>query len=595
MRFLNKPLLNYSQRLRQLRYLALGFLLCLLIPLTSLLYFGYQQLEENALASYQREADAFVISVNRKLFTKLTLSNNLPNNAFAYYQQIYNPLTKQLQQSISPLSDLDVEQLAVQRYIRGLVGYFQYDNKGQFNSPVWPFSWSKENNNYIAQGENDSELIAREKLAVKVYEILSESSTIENQLRWGIKKEDGLFKVIFDIPKYFIFYRIVSNGQQNKLQGYIVERQAYLQYAFIGLLEKRRFTSPVLVKLQNINSPNQADYFLYESSSDGIIEVKPKLPIDGNWQQQLISRSRLSSPFGDYWVFVSTDKIPMTASMLFSKLFILVLIVVILAACYGFYRLGVSQLMLAEQRLNFVSSVSHELKTPLTSIRMYSEMLKQGTIISKQHRQDYYEFIYNESGRLTRLINNILLLSSLSNQQQNIKLERTELALLQDIIRSKTSSIIEKHGFQQNFLMELPCAENLTVLVDQDAFSQVIINITDNAIKFFDKTQIKDVCRQKIDFIFRFHPSHKQWIQLEIRDYGEGITTDQASKIFGLFYRGGDELKRTTQGTGIGLALVDELMIAQQGKVEIARKDPGLAMLLSFQYKPALEADETSI
>jgi signal transduction histidine kinase len=74
-------------------------------------------------------------------------------------------------------------------------------------------------------------------------------------------------------------------------------------------------------------------------------------------------------------------------------------------------------------------------------------------------------------------------------------------------------------------------------------------------------------------------------IQLEIRDYGDGITKEQESKIFELFYRGGDELTRTTQGTGIGLALVNELIMAQQGEIKVERRSPGLAMLLSFQAK----------
>ena len=77
----------------------------------------------------------------------------------------------------------------------------------------------------------------------------------------------------------------------------------------------------------------------------------------------------------------------MTSAMIYSSIFIIILILDILSACYGFYRLGIKQLALGEQRLNFVSSVSHELKTPLTSIRMYSQMLKEGTVISEEHQK----------------------------------------------------------------------------------------------------------------------------------------------------------------------------------------------------------------
>ena len=243
------------------------------------------------------------------------------------------------------------------------------------------------------------------------------------------------------------------------------------------------------------------------------------------------------------------------------------------------------QLALGEQRLNFVSSVSHELKTPLTSIQMYSQMLKEGTVISEDHRQKYFEFIYGESERLTRLINNILQLSALNHQQQNVKPIYTQLSALKDIICTKTNSLIHKHSFQQNILMKVTNIENIRVLVEEDAFSQVIINITDNAVKFFDHEMIKDPDRQKIDYIFSSHPKHEQMLQLEIRDYGTGITKEQESKIFELFYRGGNELTRTSQGTGIGLALVNELVLAQQGEIRVERRSPGLSMLLSFHAK----------
>jgi len=262
-----------------------------------------------------------------------------------------------------------------------------------------------------------------------------------------------------------------------------------------------------------------------------------------------------------------------------------------LATCYGFYRLGAKQLALVEQRMNFVSAVSHELKTPLTAIRMYTEMLQQGTVISKQHQQDYFAFIFSESERLTRLINNILQLSHLSNQQQEVEAEYTRMAILQDIIRSKTSSIMDAQGFQQNIIVDLPDPEGIAVLVEQDAFSQIVINITDNAIKFFDKTQIKDHGRQKVDFTFSLHPSNEQLLQLEIRDYGGGIDHRQETKIFELFFRSGNELTRSTQGTGMGLSLVRELVIMQQGTIQAIRKNPGLAILISFKCKIVSGAD----
>ena len=198
----------------------------------------------------------------------------------------------------------------------------------------------------------------------------------------------------------------------------------------------------------------------------------------------------------------------------------LFLMIGIVLACICFYHIGVKQLKLAEQRLNFVSSVSHELKTPLTSIRMYSEMLKSGMVPSEDYKAEYYEFIHSESERLSRLIDNILQLSKLSQPQHSVDPHYTKLSILTDIIKSKVSSLLIKSDFKLNITIDFQQPEDTLLLVDLDAFSQVVINITDNAVKFFDNKLINDINRQKLDFIFKTDPKNKDQILMEIRDYG---------------------------------------------------------------------------
>jgi len=594
----NKRLLNYSQRLRRLRYLAIGFLLFLLIPLGTLLYFGFHQIENNLLLEYQRESNNLLQATNRRILKKRMLTNTLPVNVFDYYQQVYNPITKQSQQELSPLSKLDIAQPVAWLQTEGLVGYFQYNSQGHFNSPIWPYVLSEsvlsaDNTDNANQQVSDqkletelgAELLKRKKTAIKIYQILSQSKTIQQMLQQEFIVDKQLFNMVFDVPDHLIFYRFVSEAKKNRLQGYLVERKPYLSQLFTDILEQVRFDSSVFIEIKDVKHTKLTEYFFYQKLPDGQVKVSQPLQVDKRFQIQPIYNSQLRWPFGGYVISMSTSSLPMTPALVYSGIFIIMLIAAILSACYGFYRLGVKQLALGEQRLNFVSSVSHELKTPLTSIQMYSQMLKEGTVISATHQQKYFEFIYGESERLTRLINNILQLSTLSNQQQNVQPEYTPLKMLVDIIRSKTSSIIDKNSFQQNMIVEIANAENMLIFVDKDAFCQVIINITDNAVKFFDQEQINDPSRQKIDFIFSQNPKHKHMVQLEIRDYGAGITLEQENKIFELFYRGGDELTRTTQGTGIGLALVNELVLAQQGEIKVERREPGLAMLLSFQAR----------
>lgn len=597
MQFFKQSLLNYSHRLRTLRRFALGFSLILIVPLGILLFLGYQQLEKDALAIYEEEANALVTAANKKFIKRLALSNSLPITAFDYYQPTYNPLNQQMERVVSVLSSLDMKQLGEARNIAGFVGYFQFTSDGTFNSPVYQLPLERDDKrpteitiNQRAQ-ESLNQLTERKKVASNIHHILSQSQAISDALQQGLNQKDRLFRVIFDIPDYFVFYRVISVGQEKRLQGYLVERKPYMQQAFAGMLERSRFDNTVLISLQDTETSHHVEHFLYENAPDGQANITLNTQVSAFWQQQIISRAKLTTPFRGYQLTVSTNKIPMTEAMLHSIVLALVVIVIILAACYGFYRLGVNQLALAEQRLNFVSAVSHELKTPLAAIRMYAEMLQQGSVISKRHQQDYFAFIFDESERLTRLINNILQLSNLSNQQQQVEAEYTKMVTLQDIIRSKTLSMMESHGIQQNIIVDLPSPENITVLVEQDAFSQIIINIAENAIKFFDKNQITDPERQKVDFTFSLSPNNDQHLQLEIRDYGEGVDPGQETRIFELFYRGGSELTRRTQGTGIGLALVEELVKAQQGTIQAIRENPGLAIIISFKCKIESDAD----
>ena len=89
---------------------------------------------------------------------------------------------------------------------------------------------------------------------------------------------------------------------------------------------------------------------------------------------------------------------------------------------YGVYRLGGGQIELAQERSNFVSAVSHELKTPLTSIRMYGEILRAGWVESEDKKRSYYDFIFFESERLSRLIANVLHLARLTNNDSPLEL-----------------------------------------------------------------------------------------------------------------------------------------------------------------------------
>jgi len=247
-------------------------------------------------------------------------------------------------------------------------------------------------------------------------------------------------------------------------------------------------------------------------------------------------------------------------------------LIVLLASHYGVYRLGLQQIELATQRSDFVSAVSHELKTPLTAIRMYGEMLRAGWVQDEGRRQAYYDFIFFESERLSRLIANVLQLAHLTNHDAPLTLKEYTLRQLLDVVRSKVSTQAEAAGFELRFVEEgaAPDLVAASVLADEDAFVQIVINLVDNALKFSANAEPK-----RIDVGLRLHPSPPRQAVLFVRDYGPGVARDQIQRIFQLFYRAEDELTRQTKGTGIGLALVKALAVQMHAQVHLHNHHPG--------------------
>src|SRR6188472_2218124 len=131
----------------------------------------------------------------------------------------------------------------------------------------------------------------------------------------------------------------------------------------------------------------------------------------------VLYRARLSPPFGDVELTFLVDALPRAPGTGLLAWIAVTIAVVLVGGFYLMYRFGAGQMRLARQQQDFVSAVSHELKTPLTSIRMYGEMLKSGWA-DEAKRQTYYDYIHSESERLSRLIENVLQLARLTRNTQ---------------------------------------------------------------------------------------------------------------------------------------------------------------------------------
>lgn len=365
----------------------------------------------------------------------------------------------------------------------------------------------------------------------------------------------------------FVLFRKVWRDGQRYIQGALID-----QRAFIDGIVGAAFGTTALSHMSDLIVAYR-DEVLNAFSGD---PERDYLGTSDELRGALLYRTDLSAPLGELKLVFSITRLPVGPGGA-----LLVWISVILAAvlCGGFYllyRLGVGQLDLAAQQQDFVSAVSHELKTPLTSIRMYGEMLKQGWA-DEAKKREYYDYIHDESERLSRLITNVLQLARMSRNDLQLELKRVRVGELMDQVRSKIATQVERAGFA----LALDCDDetrDVMVSTDADSFTQIVINLVDNAIKFSARAGQK-----RIEIGARLQSDGT--VMFSVRDFGSGVSRDQMKKIFRLFYRSENELTRETVGTGIGLALVHQLADAMHGRVDVVNRDPGAEFRVSLPVR----------
>jgi signal transduction histidine kinase len=361
---------------------------------------------------------------------------------------------------------------------------------------------------------------------------------------------------------HFVLFRKVWRDGERYIQGILLDPRAFAA----GVVDTG-FYETGLSSMSNLILAFRDDIILSLSGyrySDYIAES-----FDG----ALLYRTRLSAPFDDLELIFSINGLPSGPGATVLAWVTLVLAIVFLGGFYTLYRLGSSQINLARQQQDFVSAVSHELKTPLTSIRMYGEMLKQGWA-EPAKQQQYYEFIHDESERLTRLISNVLQLAKITHNEPQFDLQPVAVSELMNRIESKISSQVQRSGFELDFRQD-ENTRDIAINVDDDCFAQIIINLVDNAIKFS-----RDATRKRIEIGSRLSSDNR--IEFAVRDFGPGIPKDQMKKVFQLFYRSESELTRETVGTGIGLAIVHQLSQAMNARVDVTNTEPGAEFRISF-------------
>jgi signal transduction histidine kinase len=223
----------------------------------------------------------------------------------------------------------------------------------------------------------------------------------------------------------------------------------------------------------------------------------------------------------------------------------------LIAARRAFYQ----QQRLGEMKSNFVSSVSHELRAPIASMRLLSEALERGKISDPAKQQEYYRFLVQESRRLTSLIENVLDFSRIEQGRKEYRFEPADL----DALASQTVKLMLPYaGEHQVQLLWQPGREPAPQLsCDGPALQQALINLIDNAVKHSPAGAAVSIGLE----------SAAGSVRLWVEDRGAGIPPEDHEKIFERFYRRGSELRRETQGIGIGLTIVKHIVEAHGGRV----------------------------
>jgi signal transduction histidine kinase len=247
---------------------------------------------------------------------------------------------------------------------------------------------------------------------------------------------------------------------------------------------------------------------------------------------------------------------------------LLLVLGVTLFGAYLLWRDVRREMELAETRSRFVAAVSHELKTPLTAIRMFAETLHEGNVLDAAAQRDYLETIISESERLTRLLNNVLDFSKIEGER---KTYRQELQSLEEIVRFAARAM-QYPLEQKRFSLHLEIEENVpSAQVDRDSIEQAILNLLANAMKYSGDNR---------DISLRLR-SESGTAVIEVSDRGVGIEPAEVPRIFDRFYRAPSAANDRIPGAGLGLTLVQHIAQAHGGRVGV-QSEPGTGSTFSL-------------
>jgi len=408
---------------------------------------------------------------------------------------------------------------------------------------------SRKGSSWIAEGR-----VAEEPLEGKLKKDIQLRGDAEKELLPAPISKTDLFQVevaplqsvFIDNDQVYLFRRIMINNQIYR-QGFVFRVSAFLNH-----LANAYYAKQPLARYTNLSLTVMYQGHEIEVVKTGAVTESVNF---------LLNRT-FPSPFAFLGAKLVCDQIPRSASRKTLNIIIVLLAAVILMGLFAIYHSARAVVDLSERRSKFVSSVTHELKTPLTNIRMYIEMLEQGIARDPDREQDYFRILDSESARLSRLINNVLELSKLEKRQRHVNLQEDTF----DDVLEEVETVMKEKLRQEGFVLTVDRNNIHPFKYDREVMILILINLIENSMKFGKSGPIREIgirVRHEAD-----------GVSISVSDTGPGIPRHALRKIFDDFYRVESSLTQTTGGTGIGLALVKKFVTLMGGNVR-AENNPG--------------------
>ena len=353
--------------------------------------------------------------------------------------------------------------------------------------------------------------------------------------------------VLIGEDQMFVFRRIMIN-QKIYRQGFILKMRAFLKHLAQNYFIAQPMADYANLRLQVIDHGREIAFV-----QGGVSTHNPQFTLNRTFP----------SPFAFLKATLSSDEVPRSTGRNTLMIMMVVLVAIFLIGLLAIYKSARTIVDLSERRSQFVSSVTHELKTPLTNIRMYIEMLEQGIAKDTEREQEYFQIINSEGSRLSRLINNVLDLAKLEKKQRSLNLTR---GTFEEVV-AEVQTVMQAKLQQEGFTLKIVQEDIRPFKYDREAMIQVLINLIENSIKFGRSALNKEIT-------IRIYQQPKR-VKIAVSDHGPGIPRHALKKVFDDFYRVDNALAQKTRGTGIGLALVKKFIKLIGGDVTAENNPAG--------------------